>query len=88
MRPLKPEENYIDLVDKIKEFLNTDESMLINFTDITSDVIKALDTMEKYANGVPDEGYRNSLLQNIHMMRINLIQIMDTIDELNDVKGN
>jgi len=86
MRPLKPEEDYIDLVDKIKEYLNTDESTLINFTDITSDVIKALDAMEKYANSIPDDGYRNTLLKSIHMMRINLIQIIDTIDELNNIK--
>jgi len=85
MRPMKPDENYIDVVDRIKSFLTTDDNILINFTDISSDVIKALDMMEKYANGIPDDEYRKSLLQNIHMMRMYLIQIIDTIDELNDI---
>jgi hypothetical protein len=77
--------NYIDVVDKIKSYLSTEEDILVNFTDISNDVIKALDMMEKYANGVPDNQYRTSLLQNIHTMRMNLIQIIDIIDELNDI---
>jgi len=85
MRPMKPDENYIDVVDRIKSFITTDDNILINFTDISSDVIKALDIMEKYANSVPDDEYRKSLLQNIHMMRMNLIQIIDTIDELDNI---
>jgi hypothetical protein len=85
MRPIKPDENFIDVVDKIKSYLTTEDDVLLNFTDISNDVIKALDIMEKYANGVPDDEYRKSLLQNIHMMRIYLIQIIDTIDELNNI---
>jgi antitoxin component HigA of HigAB toxin-antitoxin module len=85
MRPIKNDENYIDVVDKIKSYLTTEEDVLVNFTDISNDVIKSLDIMEKYANGVPDNEYRKSLSQNIHMMRIYLIQIIDTIDELNNI---
>jgi hypothetical protein len=85
MRPIKPDENFIDVVDKIKSYLTTEDNVLLNFTDISNDVIKTLDIMEKYANGVPDDEYRKSLLQNIHMMRIYLIQIIDTIDELNNI---
>ena len=85
MRSIKNDENYIDVADKIKSYLTTEDDVLVNFTDISNDVIKALDIMEKYSNGVPDDQYRTSLLQNIHMMRIYLIQIIDTIDELDNV---
>ena len=85
MKPIKNDENYIDVADKIKSYLSTEEDISVNFTDISNDVIKALDIMEKYTNGVPDDQYRTSLLQNIHTMRMNLIQIIDTIDELNDI---
>ena len=84
MRAFKPEENHIDIIKKLNSYVSSEENMSTNFINSTGNIMKELDLMEKYINSVPDDKYKQDLLNNIVMMRQSLIQSIDIIDEMNN----
>lgn len=82
MRVLNTDEDYIDITNKIKQYLSSDDNGIEDFLVISGDIIKKVDDLERIANTIPDEKYRNSLLNNISMIRNYLLQNIDIIDEI------
>lgn len=87
MRAITSDENYIDVTQKIGQYLSSDDNGMEDFLSISGDMIDELDQMERIANGIPDEKYRNALLNNISMMRNSMIQNIDIIDDFSSMQG-
>ena len=83
MRAMRPDEDHLDIIRKLDVYLISDENMSEKFIDTTGNIMNELDTLEKYANTIPDEKYKNDLNNNISMMRNYLIQCIDTISDIN-----
>lgn len=82
MRPIKADENYIDVLSKIDGYLQSNDNNLPTISDITGNIINEIDDIEKLSLNITDDRYKNNILNDIHMIRINL---MDIIDNVNDI---
>lgn len=87
MRAITSDEDYVDVTQKIGKYLSSDDNGMEDFLTISGNMIDGLDDMERIANGIPDEKYRNSLLNNISMMRNSMIQNIDIIDDFSSMQG-
>ena len=83
MRPMRPDEDHIDIIKKLNIYISSDDNVSVNFIDVTGDIMKDLDKLERYSNTIPDDKYKHDLLNNISMIRNYLIQCIDTINEIN-----
>jgi hypothetical protein len=85
MRTVYTDENYIEITNKISKYLSSDDNGIQRYLELTGNIIDELDDMERIANTIPDEKYRNSLLNNISMTRNLMIQNVDIIDDIQNI---
>ncbi len=73
----------MDILNKINKYTAPTTK---TFFDTTNDLMKNIDTLESMLGGVRDISTKKSILKNIDMIRMQLINIMDTINVETTVK--
>ncbi len=87
MRSIESSEDYIDITNKIGKYLSSDDNGIQEYLVVSGRIINDLDDLERIDNTIPDEKYRNTLLNNISMNRNLMIQGIDTIDDIMSVQS-
>ena len=73
----------VDIIQSINGYLENNGGQDLNsIMEITQVLMKNIDQMENIANGIPSEYYKNQILLNVQKMRQNIIDTVDSIDDM------
>lgn len=84
MRAFTTDENPIDLLKKIDDFINNDDNTTI-IMELVNDVIVKLDKLEVSINNLDEQVYREEMLGYVTMSRNYIINLLDALDSMMDM---
>jgi len=84
MRMMTTDDDPIDVISKIDDFISNKDNTESLMDDVTI-VMTKLDNMERVITGMKDEGYRKEMLGYLQTSRLQVMNILDAVDSMLEV---